>query len=489
MAPCPTNLLNALLCRHLAVPTNPIHSLVAPYTTKLIGNLLPLYQSEYVQHNDRWMVGRGKSKLANIQESSQIDPVKHDQVLMMIKREKNTSMFSEPKFPKKARGIQYPKNLRTAYENAPEQTSFCHALASLYEQGPVIYGGVMFDIRYASNMNHDQIGEFVTQSENARASYGWCCIDERDGVNWDANIQVAHREHNERIYDQIDPKLAESARQARHVHGKCQARKDAECAKISYEVDGTVKSGEWDTASGNALTNIDISVEGIVLLPPNYRPAYVRMLVLGDDYLAHMYYAKRVEDPQVLCDLLSSMDAKHGIHPERGLFTDIRHASFISLAFFLTVTGRVVARPKPGRILARLFWSTNYHPDCWRGISSEIARSILPSFFRHPLLDPWLRSVLHADVSEKERKRAGEWVKEMRTTEWGELRSVTTDYCWDVDWESADLFRYGLLPGSHEQTVRALKDFRIALIHSTAVDIMIKEDMCDPMDRRGCIAH
>lgn len=423
---------------------------------------------------DAWRIGKGQVKLRKIDDSVAQDRVDFGKVQLMIKQEVSGQTFYEPSRIKKARGIQFTVNERSAYERAREYYAFSSGLVAL-STDEVSYDGVDFLVVYSSKMNHDDIGNFATESERLRRTAQFSVIDERDGKNWDANVQVCHRMALIDIYRQLDPRLAEHAQSGVHVKGTYRSKQNV---KITYEVNGTVKSGHPDTSSGNGALNREVTIKAVISLPRHLRPIKVRGLVMGDDYIAWLYFDHAV-DLKELKAALNEAEARLGIHPERGLFLDIRNASFISLGFYTAVDGTIIPLPKVGRLLYRLFWTvTALQGRDPRRLASGIAASFYPLYQTLPYMRKFLKyhmQVPPLDVSD-----------------------CNHYYCWDeigsrqlaapIDWTANHLVKYGPLACLYELPPIIDGEQGAGVISDQIVDMMYRTDVADPADRLGCNA-
>lgn len=419
---------------------------------------------------DAWAIGRGLNKLRLIEESIAKDERTDGRVNMMLKKEGNPVSLSSPSLPSKARGIQFNTNLRTAYEEAPIQFSLCKALAHA-TRGSHTFAGMLVHVVYTADMNQEDISRFATAAEVARASYVHSFIDERDGKNWDANVQVEHRQALCDWYEAVNPKLAEIARANIKVRGVYRNGP----FKITYDIDGTVKSGHFDTSSGNGALNVDITVTAISKLPGRLRPVRVEGMVMGDDLILWLYF-DHVVDPKEYCEAINSLEREAGIQPVRGIFDDLRNASFCSMGFYTSHNG-FVALPKLGRLFARLFWTvTPLEGRDPARLASTIANSFYPMYHEYAPMREFLRAHMHARPLELTGVNVPYLIRN------GPLPRVS-----GVHWIGDHIVKYGLPGGVLEEMPELVKDFTGILDHPV-VNIMLKEDMSDPPERRGCLA-
>lgn len=433
-----------------------------------------LYREKCALHPDSWKTGRGVNKLQAIQESVTYDCLDHGRVNLMLKKEVNPVNFGDMKFPSKARGIQFCTNLRTAYELATQQTSFCHALAeaTAIERS---YAGIKCCVRYSAQMDPVAIGAFATESENRRASYACSFIDERDGKNWDANVQREHREALAEWYGQISKELREQALQQIKVRGRYTKGR----VRVTYVVDGTVKSGHWDTSSGNGILNLEVTMQAMASLPAGLRPVEVRGLIMGDDLILWLFFGHKV-CPLTYRDAINAAEQRLGIHPVRGIFGDLLNASFCSMGFYRTSDGSYVALPKVGRCLAKLFWTVT--PRAGRDparLASSIAHAFMPAYHGYRPMRLFLRH--HMKVPPLE------FSDSIGTFSYV-LREFQLPLTNNVLWHECHAVKYGLPPDALDDMQELLDSCPVGVIDHPVVNAMIQQDMSDPPDRRGLLA-
>lgn len=473
MTPCLTGALNALERRHLAPPSNPIHHFRLVLTETQLPRLRNSYLAKLSTTHEYWRKGKGLAKLKKVDLSLAEETLEYEEVTMMIKNEYYPRSFGTNSNLKKARAIQFTKNERSAYEFADEMHAYSKALADISEE-PFEMGGIQFLVVYTANMNHKQIGQFATESEAIAASYVATIRDERDGKNWDANQQVPHRKANVRVYSALDTALGAYMKRGINVKGRFSGKDES---YVLYSVNGTVKSGHPDTSCGNATNNRDISVQAILSLPTHLRPCRVRALVMGDDYLAWLYFDHRV-DWKELTDALNAAERKLGIHPERGLFEDIRLASFISLGFYIDTTGCVVALPKVGRMFAKLFWTvTNLSGRDPRRLASTIAHAFYPTYYTWPPMRKFLQYHMQTAPLGNAEDLLG-W--NYSTLELSTLENP-------IDWDANHVFRYGVWALDVDFGSSLEGEQFAGFLQHESFNRLYEVDMADPADREGCV--
>lgn len=414
---------------------------------------------------------KGVGKLRQIDHSLVFDHAKLSDVQLMVKTETYPDDFTNVPI-KKARGIQFMTNERTAYGNAAEFRAYAKSLEHCSKE-PLTIGGVNFTVVYASSMNHSQIADFATESELIRGRYHASCLDERDGSNWDANVQEAHRRAILGKIRELDRRLAEQVEAGISVWGKANFPSGHQ---IQYQVTGSVKSGHPDTSSGNSDLNREISIQAILALPSHLRPVRVRALVMGDDYIAWLYFDFSVNWD----DLRKALDAAEstlGIVPKRALFKDVQQVSFISLTFYWTTSGRLVAVPKLGRIFARLFWTvSSCQGQDLADVASAIAESFLPIYIHFRPMAKFLKRhvVPHTGRRSDILRRFDPMLL------WDEKRCTNLAVFMGVMWARGNAEKYPA-----ECLVWDLPEDLPCpgIVHDPVVSTMYRCDIADPSDR------
>jgi hypothetical protein len=207
-------------------------------------------------------------------------------------------------------------------------------------------------------------------SQGARFYY------ERDGKCWDATMGPEHAAMRVWIYGLYSKSLADFAQACNNVRGF--AITGETC--MIYSVESTVKSGHNDTTLGNSLINALIAA-----LVFNSLGLRASVIVAGDDLLVAVYSD---------FDLAVVMDRERafGINPEARKFAGFNDVSFIS-GIFANSGDDIYFIPKPGRMLAKLFWTVSPPSDKHlvpyrRGV----ARGLLPSSGCVPVVREFLRA-------------------------------------------------------------------------------------------------
>lgn len=457
--------------RHLAAPPNRISTFSCAALEAMLPTLRTVFNRYMVEEDGKWRVGKQQAKLQRIDTSIAEDRVAFERVRFMLKCEVTRWPYDARIALKKARGIQFTVNEASGYCVAQQYAAFSQALveASSAEQ---VFNGVRFLLTYSSKMAHDDISQFVTRAEEERRKYPDSVIDERDGKNWDANVQVCHREALINVYQQLDRSLAAHARSGIRVRGGI----SIDDVTIRYVVNGTVKSGHPDTSSGNGALNREVTMQAITSLPDHLRPVAVWGLVMGDDYIAWLYFSHRVCRLE-LCAALNAAEAALGIVPERGLFEDIRHASFISLTFYRGVRGGVIALPKIGRLLSGLFWTVTplMNRDPTR-LASGIAAAFYPLYNTCDFMRKFLRHHMRVPPLEM--------TEYLPFYQWAEvgLRRLPEP----INWREEHLIKYGA-----DVTLLDfdLPDDYAGLAQHPVIDAIIAQDLSDPCDRAGCVSR
>jgi hypothetical protein len=425
---------------------------------------------------DNWAVGRGAAKLKMIDHSMYTDKCDMSKTKTFLKKENNIVTFQLRgelgAYPKKARGIQGTVNEKTAYMLASQQEAICRALGGREITVPITFSGIEFRLFFASKMSSDDIAEFMEEAELARSSYPDSLYDERDGSNWDSNVQVSHREAIIGLYSLLNEELAAQTAKGVSIRGRVRCPQGT----ISYEVDGTVKSGHWDTSAGNGGLNVETVAQAAKALY-SLGLRELRGLVHGDDYLGCLYFDRAVSPIQV-ARRLQQAESNLGIVPKRSLFREIEHVSFISLTFYRGIDNRFAALPKMGKIFGKLFWTTTpLRGRDPRALASACAQTFYPlyksyppmrAFLAHHMQEPPIGTYADSHYAERLPNR-------LRT---------------QVDWEQQNLIKYGFSTCTLAVIVmffNGLGSQSAGLIQHDCVTAMIQVDSNDPADRPGAL--
>jgi len=272
------------------------------------------------------------SKQQAIRLSEEADPLMPDAVTAMVKREN-----SGRKRPSKSRLIQGNRNMRTQAHIGPETYAVQKALGSVLQRFKI--GNC--DLTMASGMNAHHIASWAQECLDRGAVQFY----ERDGKNWDATMQREHFALKYRLYQGWSQKLSDFVKRSAVVTGRM-ARPTTSGGLFRYRLDHTVKSGHNDTTLGNTLVNLLIATHVF-----NKLGIAASLIATGDDLIACLY--DRVDLASVV-----ALEAGCGIKPEARMFDTIEDVSFVS-GIFWRISGRLWFTPKPGRLLARLWWTTS----------------------------------------------------------------------------------------------------------------------------------
>jgi hypothetical protein len=306
-------------------------------------------------------------------------------------------------------------------------------------------------VSFASGMN---LGDVASWAEEAEARCSKPMWYERDGKNWDATMRLEHFVYKIPYYA-ILPGLLGFALDCLVVDGIVVKGGHV----LRYKLDGTVKSGHNDTTLGNSIVNAGIAASALVTLGLRGH-----IIVAGDDLLA-------VIDGDYDLTKLMEAEARLGIIPKATKHDDITSASFISACFW-RIRGRILCTPKPGRLLAKLFWTVkppskarerDYVHSICVGVRSMVGGMVV--------IDAWLRACDKGGVEL-------DWVKREKR-----FLEAAGPFCIRPtrdEWIGAWCLRYGL----DATRVCALERFMEScdkpglLCHDT-VDLIIRTDTDD----------
>jgi hypothetical protein len=369
------------------------------------------------------------------------------------KRECNVNYFDEE--PAKARGIHGYGTLHTQEYRAREFTELQKAVFG----EDVEYGDDVL-VTFASGMDADAIAAWAARSDDAVDGVWY----ERDGKAWDATMAEFHMRFKTPYYELI-PGLSEFARESFTV--TCYGGR---AAKYTYKLCGTTKSGHNDTTLGNSIVNAAIAANACILLGLR-----ARIIVAGDDLLAKVSWTTS--------DALAELEAQHGITPKAACHRNVESASFIS-GCFMRCGDRLRFGPKPGRLLAKLFWT---HKDPGKHFDKHaftVAIGMLHIRGWCPLIGLWLRSVRDASGRSVARRTTYPARVDPKLVA---HRFLMRTVQWDADLEDVDESAYAALCRRYRLTMSELDEVITFLqgctgpgvVRSSLIDRILAVDLAD----------
>lgn len=332
---CACNAHNALVRRHGALQppaTGTFDAALTAFTShRLALRGSYIYNYTYWGSADAWFTKWPQDKRRQFERSRLVDPVLPHRVKYTVKFECGQDVPSRP------RGIQAYPNLATQEKFAREVYSMQKAFSDVFGFRGSLGEGVY--LTFASGLNGDDLGRWMDDV----LARGDVWFYERDGKNWDATMNRTGHELKLACYaltsvtrDCLD--FIDSGYAVTGVHLSDQGR-------LKYSLVGTTKSGHNDTTLANSIINAAIAFEACVALGLESD-----ILVCGDDLLV----AVRGDFDH---HALALAERSFGIIPVYAKFRDYRHVSFISGCWMRRSRGGFAFVPKPGRLLARLFWT------------------------------------------------------------------------------------------------------------------------------------
>jgi hypothetical protein len=405
------------------------------------------FVEKHHHYSEHWIEKWPRAKIEAIKESVQNDELKPKQVKCMVKREAGHSA------PKKARCIQFYRNLATQAYKAPQFTAMQKALGEVVNAS--MDSGDRITLTFASGMNGKDLGEWMAKS---LANKRFPTFYERDGKNWDATRGQEAFDLKNWVYTQVDPETAQFARECKDVNGLLRHNGQT----LRYKLKNTVKSGHNDTTFGNNIDNGALTVCALHELGLE-----ADVLVAGDDLLV-------VVEGEFDADQLAQEESKFGIVPEYRKFYNVLDLTFISGCFFPNRKGFVFT-PKPGRLLRRLFWTTKPPPpkkfEAWR---RGIVLGLMPTCSGMPVIEAFLRR--HAtEGGEVFYDRTGLYRAEMYGLVEQSFDSVSRE---------AFMYKYGLneaMVNDIEAQFCACGD--VGLFRHVVTDLIEEVDLADVLDR------
>ncbi len=407
-----------------------------------------------------WRDGKTQARLAQIDDSLAQGFYCLRKVKPHVKSEVSISK------PKKARLIQAYQNDCASYIRANEYRAMHKAAIMVCSR--VCHRPFTIHVQMASGLTHVEI---ASELQHMLSLYGTGFVYwyESDGKNWDSTVQMAHRVWLWNIYQLLSSDLHRHASQCSRATGRIRGRGAMQLAWLVYTVMWTVFSGHQDTTAGNGMIRVEGNHSTLAGLPQPLRPSAAFGFVMGDDCINALAYEHPI-DPVLLNRTLNMLEARSGMTPESGVFTDLSQCSFLSATFANTTNGLHMF-PAPGRVLAKLFWSVvSVPPRRQSSYIRQIAESMLPVFRGFSALTEFL-----------------EWHIGPTDLEWtGDSRPHRLAPDGVVDWDSFVVRRYSvpnLLPGEMRGYLASFQPGMSHLLSHPWAQHLIRVDLADPADR------
>jgi hypothetical protein len=338
----------------------------------------PAAEAYYHQYFDEYLNGGWDkkwtaSKLEAIRESERLDLPVPGFVKMFVKRE------GGHKAMRKARGIQMYKTLSTQSLYARQFCALQKAWCRVFDGSEELEG---ITLTIASGLNNHGLGRWLRRAIANGATHFY----ERDGENWDANVNPGLYSVKRKCFGMCGRELTDFLDECRRVQGGCRSRGVYE-AYMSYRLDEGTKSGHNDTSIGNGLMNAAVAIEAMLTLGLKGD-----IIVAGDDLLV----AIRGDFD---ADAFAAVERRCGIIPEYRKFSNWEDVSFISGIFCPDKDDQPCFIPKPGRLLKRLYWSVKTIGKRKReAFVHSVSTGLLPAVDGLPVVDKFLRAHLRPNL-------------------------------------------------------------------------------------------
>lgn len=442
---CPCNAHQALCHRH-GTKAPPFSASFDPIFARL-KELRPMLFSTYLSHlshwSTAWLEKWPQKKREAIIDSELGDDVLPDRVKVMVKREVNHAL------PSKARLIQFYPNFATQAKFGPEFYAMQKTYTEVFHRFEILPG---VRITFASGLNASSLGKWM---EDVLSDIPNPMFYERDGKNWDSTMQRPHMDVRLAAYDVGGAEFVAFVSAGFEVTGTCQG------SALKYKLTGTVKSGHNDTTLGNSLVNAFIAA--LSMAKCGLRGD---IIVAGDDLLS-------VVDGDFDEHALAGVERDFGIVPEYRKFDNVLDVSFISGVWFRCNTGFIFA-PKPGRLLARLFWTTKPPPPKrYAQYCNGIVAGLRPTCSAMPIIGAFLEAHYRDDVEVD------------AVAAWQHRTELEVDHALDLgDKCLRDSFcaRYGLTHddvAEVEQALRELPKGSVGFLSHPVLDRIVGHDLAD----------
>lgn len=450
-ANCAATAVNALVTRHLAFNPHPLTKLPGEpyvYSKGSKREIAALYHEHLVE--GAWRKGKSLRKQQQIEESIRYDHLR----LHKIKAHVKTEVLLNK--PKKARLIQAFVRPVDNYLVADMYKAYSAAFKE-WSDIPREYFGMKVHLISACGMNPVEMGQIATAIANVRGAR--FVLD--DVKNMDASVQDVHLDEQYDLYHLCDPLMESHARSTRNGWGSIQAGKTA---TVYYRVYATVKSGAQDTSSGQTTRRMD----GIVRTFRAIGCLECTGLIFGDDVFIAVVFQVW---PSL--EVLFEAQASYGWETKTVIVDDICRVDFLASTFVPDVEGGYAMIPKPGRLLAKLFWTTKKVVQVNRAsYIQQVAEAFIPRFAGFHFMTTWLN--WHCRVP-------------LRRTFKGlciDHKIVPQHHC-TLQWEMFVTRRYGLLMPTEEdiQEIRECKYPGAFILSGRWARSVVAFDLADPADR------
>lgn len=331
---CICNAHTALVLRH-GVTQPKLSRAFAPFDHTVIDRVATSYAGKHEVY-DNWLQKWPANKRVAIARSERDDAFEPSALKPFIKREGG----SEP--PSRPRLIQGYRTLRTQARYGPEFSTMQKALCEVFDlHGYELYPGVK--LTFGSGLNGTELAAWM---ENVISSFDRLVFYERDGKNWDATMQRDHHELKQLFNKAVSVELHDFVESCFSCAGGFSSR--GSDGRLSYHLEGTVKSGHNDTTSGNSLVN------GFIICSAMHRLGLKgHAIVAGDDLLTAI-------EGDFDLEALKEEESALGIVPKAEKFFSPLDVTFISACWLPKADGTQIFVPLLGRLVSRLWWST--HP-------------------------------------------------------------------------------------------------------------------------------
>lgn len=440
---CACNAERAICHRHGVTPPPVTASFddVIGYFDGVRESLLDGFVAYRAEWQDAWIYKWPAVKQRLIKESLDNDAVLPGRVKLMVKFESGHAMPSRP------RGIQYYPNLATQAAFGPEFYALQKAHTSWFQRRDVGRG---VKVTFASGLNSAALGDWMREvlAETPEPHFY-----ERDGKNWDATMQAEHLRVRLAAYACAGADFCGFVEEGFDVRGS-HAR-----GGLKYRLRGTVKSGHNDTTLGNSIVNASIAMKAMWAM--NLRGD---VIVAGDDLLV-------VVSGDFDEHAFAQLERECGIVPDYRKFSNPTEVSFISGVWF-PVGEDWIFVPKPGRLLARLFWAVHPPPAKTRqNYLNSIVLGLRPSCGDMPIVSAFLDAHYEEAVAPCGPWAVGKYLKTWSVGKRAESQLLAEAMC----------ARYGISMLDIDAAEVAIREARgrVGLLSHPVLDRILEVDLAD----------
>jgi hypothetical protein len=280
----------------------------------------------------------------------------------------------------------------------------------------------------------------------------------------DGSVQRAHLEAQYELYDHLSSRMAAHARATERFYGVV---KHGGYATLYYTGRYTVKSGAQDTSSGQTTRRLDLLVRCFV----HFGVSELRGFVFGDDV---WLLVTGGDLPSVEAVRLEQCRA--GWKTKGVYVANVESSEFLASVFVPDVAGGYAMVPKPGRLLAKLFWTVrNVPPRRRASYIKQVAESFLDRYTGFHFMECWLGW----HMSGIQHKHDQQFTMPLTN------KPVVPRHPHALAWQEFLHLRYGVgfPPRSSFDKIIGCNKHSVHILHDPWVEELMRYDLSDPAER------